>query len=104
MPMAFLAPAGPEWLVLAVIALLVLGPKRLPEAARSLGKGISEMRESFSNATAFDDDDNEPDPDEDLPPYPDDEDVDADEPEVVAAKGEAEQPEQPAKPAEPAAS
>jgi TatA/E family protein of Tat protein translocase len=98
MPMAFLTPAGPEWLVLAVMALLVLGPKRLPDAARSLGKGLAEMRESFSSATSLDSDDEE-DPDEDLPPYPDDEDLDSDEPEIIAAKGEAEQPEQPAKPA-----
>jgi TatA/E family protein of Tat protein translocase len=93
--MAFLSPAGPEWLVLAVIALLVLGPKRLPEAARSVGKGLAEMRDSFANATSFDNDD-EPDPDEDLPDYPDEEDADAEEPELIAAKGEAEQPEKPA--------
>ena len=39
---------GPlELLVLGVIALLVLGPKRLPEAARSLGKGVREMRDAM---------------------------------------------------------
>lgn len=31
-------------LVLLVIALLVLGPDRLPHAARTLGKGLAEMR------------------------------------------------------------
>jgi TatA/E family protein of Tat protein translocase len=30
--------------VILAIALLVLGPKRLPEVARSLGKGIAEFR------------------------------------------------------------
>jgi TatA/E family protein of Tat protein translocase len=30
--------------VIFVIGLLVLGPKRLPELARSLGKGIAEFR------------------------------------------------------------
>lgn len=34
----------PELLVIMVVALLVLGPKRLPEIARSLGKGMAEFR------------------------------------------------------------
>ena len=39
---------GPlELLMIGVIALLVLGPKRLPEAARSLGKGVREMRQAL---------------------------------------------------------
>ncbi len=37
-----------ELVVIAVVALIVLGPSRLPEAARSLGKGMREMRDSFS--------------------------------------------------------
>jgi sec-independent protein translocase protein TatA len=40
---------GPlELLVIGIIALVVLGPKRLPEAARSMGKGLREFRESLS--------------------------------------------------------
>ncbi|MFL5866678.1 MAG: twin-arginine translocase TatA/TatE family subunit [Thermoleophilaceae bacterium] len=40
---------GPlELLVVGIIALLVLGPKRLPEAARALGKGIREMKEALA--------------------------------------------------------
>ena len=34
----------PELLVILVVALIVLGPKRLPEIARSLGKGMAEFR------------------------------------------------------------
>ncbi len=34
----------PELLMILVVALLVLGPKRLPEIARSLGRGMSEFR------------------------------------------------------------
>jgi TatA/E family protein of Tat protein translocase len=34
-------------LFLGAIALMVLGPKRLPELARALGKGIREFRESI---------------------------------------------------------
>jgi sec-independent protein translocase protein TatA len=32
----------------AVIALVVLGPKRLPEIAKSLGNGMRELRDSLS--------------------------------------------------------
>ncbi len=38
---------APEILVVLVVALIVLGPTRLPEAARSLGRGIREMREAL---------------------------------------------------------
>lgn len=42
---------GPLEIVLVlVIALLVLGPKRLPEAGRSLGKGIREFRSSVTGS------------------------------------------------------
>ncbi len=36
----FLSPSAPELLVIAVIALIVLGPSRLPDAARSLGRSL----------------------------------------------------------------
>jgi sec-independent protein translocase protein TatA len=45
----------PEIIVLLVIALIVFGPKRLPELGRSLGRGIREFRSSVSG----DDDDDE---------------------------------------------
>lgn len=35
-----------EVLVVLVIALVVLGPKRLPETARALGRALRELRES----------------------------------------------------------
>lgn len=36
---------GPaEVLIILVVALLVLGPKKLPEAARQIGKAMSEFR------------------------------------------------------------
>jgi sec-independent protein translocase protein TatA len=34
-------------LVLLVVALLVFGPKRLPELGRSLGNGLRELRHSL---------------------------------------------------------
>jgi sec-independent protein translocase protein TatA len=47
---------GPlELVVIAVIALIVLGPARLPEAARSVGRGMREFKESLSNEDEDDD-------------------------------------------------
>jgi sec-independent protein translocase protein TatA len=46
----------PEILVVLVIALIVFGPKRLPELGRSLGKGIREFRGSVSGDSHDDDD------------------------------------------------
>ena len=43
-----------ELLILALVVLLVFGPKRLPEMGRSLGKG---MREFKGAITGKDDDD-----------------------------------------------
>ena len=60
MELAFLSPSPMELMVIAVIALIVLGPTRLPDAARSVGKGMREMRDSFQGLTGDDDDDDEP--------------------------------------------
>jgi sec-independent protein translocase protein TatA len=39
---------GPmELVIVAVIALLVLGPKRLPDAGRSLGRGLREFKQAI---------------------------------------------------------
>jgi sec-independent protein translocase protein TatA len=44
-----LAGFGPmELLIVAVIALVVLGPKRLPDAGRSLGRGMREFRSAIT--------------------------------------------------------
>ena len=40
---------GPmEIVIVCVIALIVLGPKRLPDAGKSLGKGIREFKNGIS--------------------------------------------------------
>lgn len=42
---------GPmELVIVAIIALIVLGPKKLPEAGRAVGKGLREFKDSFSNS------------------------------------------------------
>jgi sec-independent protein translocase protein TatA len=49
---------GPmELIIVLVIALIVLGPKRLPDAGRSLGKGLREFKDSLSGDSRDDDDD-----------------------------------------------
>ena len=48
---------GPmELAIVLVVALLVLGPKRLPEVGRSLGNGIREFKDSLQNQGRDDDD------------------------------------------------
>jgi sec-independent protein translocase protein TatA len=37
-----------ELIVVLVIALIVLGPKRLPDAGRSLGSGLRNFKESVA--------------------------------------------------------
>ena len=66
-------------LLVLVVALLVLGPKRLPEAGRALGKGIRDFRSAMSG------DEREP----------------HDELVTQASSVEAVQPKEPAPPAEP---
>jgi TatA/E family protein of Tat protein translocase len=57
---------GPLEIVLVLaIALIVLGPKRLPDAARSVGKGLREFKNSLSEADPrdiFQDDDDDDEP------------------------------------------
>lgn len=48
-----MGPIGlPEMMALFVIALLLFGPKKLPELGRTLGKGLSEFRRAKSELTA----------------------------------------------------
>jgi len=43
---------GPtELIVILIIALLVIGPKKLPELARTLGAGFAEFRRATSDIT-----------------------------------------------------
>jgi sec-independent protein translocase protein TatA len=69
---------GPlEIVVVLIIALVVFGPKRLPELGRSLGKGIREFRGSIGGDR--DDEDEQP-----APPH-----------EIEAGRREAPAPEEP---------
>jgi sec-independent protein translocase protein TatA len=58
--LAFISAPGPlELLVILGIALIVLGPKKLPEAARSVGRGMREFKETLQGANPMDYDDDE---------------------------------------------
>jgi sec-independent protein translocase protein TatA len=49
---------GPmELIIVLVIALIVIGPKRLPEVGKSLGRGMREFKESISGNSRDDEDD-----------------------------------------------
>jgi Tat protein translocase TatB subunit len=39
----------PELIVIFVVALLVFGPKKLPELAKTLGKGMGELKRAFQD-------------------------------------------------------
>lgn len=41
----------PELLLLGLLALVIFGPKRLPEMGRGLGKGMREFKESVTGST-----------------------------------------------------
>ena len=43
-----------EIAVLLLVALLVFGPKRLPEMGRGLGRGMREFKDSVSGITKLD--------------------------------------------------
>jgi sec-independent protein translocase protein TatA len=61
--LAFISAPGPlELVVILGIALIVLGPKKLPEAARSVGRGMREFKETLQGVGDYDDDADEDPP------------------------------------------
>jgi sec-independent protein translocase protein TatA len=51
---------GPmELIIVLVIALVILGPKRLPEVGKSIGNGMREFKDAISSSGKHDDDEDE---------------------------------------------
>lgn len=44
-------PGWSEWIVIFLIILLLFGAKRLPEIAKSLGKGIKEFKKAIKGGS-----------------------------------------------------
>jgi sec-independent protein translocase protein TatA len=55
MPFNNIGPA--ELIIVLVIALIVIGPKRLPEVGKSLGKGMREFKDSLSGESRDEEED-----------------------------------------------
>jgi sec-independent protein translocase protein TatA len=55
--MGLLGGHGLEFIIVIVIALLVFGPKRLPEMGSAIGKSITEFRKGMSSITQPKEDD-----------------------------------------------
>jgi len=43
-------PGGWEWVIIALVVLLLFGAKRIPELARGLGQGIREFKGAVDDA------------------------------------------------------
>jgi sec-independent protein translocase protein TatA len=68
---------GPlELIIVLVIALVIFGPKRLPDLGKSLGTGMREFKDSITGSSKDDDDDDDRSaltaPSSDDPAAPDD--------------------------------
>ena len=51
---------GPmELIIVLVIALIILGPKRLPEVGKSIGNGMREFKDAISSSGKSDDNDDD---------------------------------------------
>lgn len=45
-------PGGAEWVVIALVVLLLFGGKKIPELMRGLGKGVRSFKEGLNDAGA----------------------------------------------------
>lgn len=45
-----LLPSGSEWIIIALVILLLFGGKKIPELMRGLGKGVKSFKEGVNDA------------------------------------------------------
>ena len=43
-------PSGPEWIIIALVILLLFGGKKIPELMRGLGKGVKSFKDGVNDA------------------------------------------------------
>lgn len=44
-------PGGSEWIIIALVVLLLFGGKKIPELMKGLGKGVRNFKEGLNDAT-----------------------------------------------------
>ena len=83
-----------EILLILVVALVVIGPKRLPELARILGRGLAEIRRASDEFRGVLNENIHAE--KDVPPHPYDDEEEPDDPYLLAEaeRGEHEAPEE----------
>lgn len=47
----FSLPGGSEWIIIALVVLLLFGGKKIPELMKGLGKGVRNFKEGLNDAT-----------------------------------------------------
>lgn len=45
-----LLPSGSEWIIIALVILLLFGGKKIPELMKGLGKGVKSFKEGVNEA------------------------------------------------------
>lgn len=43
-------PSGSEWIIIALVILLLFGGKKIPELMKGLGKGVKSFKEGVNEA------------------------------------------------------
>lgn len=44
-------PGGSEWIIIALVVLLLFGGKKIPELMKGLGKGVRSFKEGLNDAS-----------------------------------------------------
>lgn len=50
MKLLLMLPSGSEWIIIALVILLLFGGKKIPELMRGLGKGVRNFKEGINEA------------------------------------------------------